>query len=262
MRRRLDPQPLAFQESIGQELLAMKDRVRNLIGDNHWGEEGRHKEILLRNALKRVLPSHIGVASGFIVKESHGRIECSTQIDIIIYDSGYPVLFKEGDFIVTTPENVSGVIEVKTNLRSKNTINEATEKAANISTLIGRDIFNGIFSYETELKSEGIKPVFQQALQSRLGSVTNICLGNDFFIHYFSKDELSEVHSSDNSVSSEYYGIYKIDNLAFSYFISNLLDVVCSKSNSEMMNSRHWFLFPLKDGKEPYRIDTISVNSR
>ena len=40
-----------FQESITQELNTIKDRVRNLIGNKHWGEEGRYKEVILRNVL-------------------------------------------------------------------------------------------------------------------------------------------------------------------------------------------------------------------
>jgi hypothetical protein len=100
---------------------------------------------LLRNVIRKALPSHIDVASGFIVKEPNGRIECSTQIDVIVYDSSYPVLLKEGDFIITTFENVLGIIEVKTKLRA-DTVDYTVNKATEISKFVKRGTFNGIFS--------------------------------------------------------------------------------------------------------------------
>ena len=38
-----------FYESLNNELIAIKDRVRNLIGDVHWGADGEHKEAILKN---------------------------------------------------------------------------------------------------------------------------------------------------------------------------------------------------------------------
>ena len=43
---------LAFQKSISNELIATKDRVRNIIENRHWGEEGRYKEVILIENLK------------------------------------------------------------------------------------------------------------------------------------------------------------------------------------------------------------------
>ncbi|MRG88149.1 hypothetical protein [Salinibacillus xinjiangensis] len=37
-----------FQKTISKELYTIKDRVKNLIGDAHWGEEGRYKESVLK----------------------------------------------------------------------------------------------------------------------------------------------------------------------------------------------------------------------
>ena len=36
----------------------------------------------------------------------------TSQIDIIIYTNGLPLLFHEGDFIIATPQNVIAIIEV------------------------------------------------------------------------------------------------------------------------------------------------------
>lgn len=37
-----------------------------LIGDKHWGEEGRYKEIILNELFKEVLPNHISVGTVFV----------------------------------------------------------------------------------------------------------------------------------------------------------------------------------------------------
>lgn len=50
------PNYLEYQKSISNEFKAYENRVRNLIDDANWGEEGRYKEIILINYLKRILP--------------------------------------------------------------------------------------------------------------------------------------------------------------------------------------------------------------
>ena len=95
---------ISFQRSVTKELSVVKNRVRDLIGDANWGEEGRYKEAILRNVIKRFLPQNLSVATGFVVRD----IVVSKQLDIIVYDNNYPLLFSEGDFIVTSPDNVRG----------------------------------------------------------------------------------------------------------------------------------------------------------
>ena len=74
----------SFSKSISNELIATKDRrVRNIIENRHWGEEGRTKRSYFdrKETLKKRLPKNISVGTGFII--NHHLI--STQIDIIIY---------------------------------------------------------------------------------------------------------------------------------------------------------------------------------
>lgn len=105
-----------FQKSITQELDVIKNRVRNLIGNAHWGEEGRFKEAVLKNVIQRFLPNSISIGTGFILKENEdSNTNISHQIDLIIYDNTKPVLFREGDFIITTETNVRGIIERRFN---------------------------------------------------------------------------------------------------------------------------------------------------
>lgn len=91
------------------------------------------------NYLKRILPQNVSVGTGFI----QGNKDMSTQIDIIIYDNTFPVLFSEGDFIVTVPENVVAIIEVKTKIHNYN-LNKIIKKASNNGKII-LTVHNEIF---------------------------------------------------------------------------------------------------------------------
>lgn len=75
------PNYLEYQKSISSELISIKDRLRNFIDDHHWPEDGRYKEIILSDILRKHLPKSVSVGTGFIVCEQG----LSTQIDIIIY---------------------------------------------------------------------------------------------------------------------------------------------------------------------------------
>ena len=99
----------AYHESVAIELLASRNRVRYFIGSSNWPEDGRFKEMLLMNYLKKNLPSNVSVGTGFV---KNGE-ETTKQIDLIVYDNSIPTLFSEGDFVIVLPESVYGIIEVK-----------------------------------------------------------------------------------------------------------------------------------------------------
>ena len=42
------PDYLNYQKSVAKEFKAFEKRVRNLIDDRNWGEEGRYKEAILK----------------------------------------------------------------------------------------------------------------------------------------------------------------------------------------------------------------------
>ena len=50
------PNYLEYQKSISKELLSIKGRLRNFIDDHHWPEDGRYKEIILTDILRKHLP--------------------------------------------------------------------------------------------------------------------------------------------------------------------------------------------------------------
>lgn len=244
----MDPSPEKFQMSITDELKVIQNRVRHLIGGIHWGEEGRYKEAVLSSVIRRFLPTNMSLGTGFIIKKENDDFKTSTQIDIIIYDNTYPVLFKEGDFIITTPENIKGIIEVKTNLKSSD-ISDVVSKATKNGNLIDQEIFNGIFVYERgdiTIERGNIASNLESALKESKGTVNHLCLGEDIFIKFW---------KNSNNCPDECYRTYKINNLSFSYFISNLIEHV-SKSQ---MPERWWYSYPIKKGKEEYKIDDFFI---
>lgn len=218
-----------FHISTTKELESVENRVRNLIGDNHWGEEGKYKEAILMNMIKKFLPSKYTVGSGFIVEVSNEEIKSSTQIDILIFDSDYPTLFSEGDFYIVTPNSVRAVIEVKTDVTTK--LKESIEKINKIGHLIYRrqpsmkTPFLGIFSYSDSYHRHDDEYDLNR-LETRLkrhiiGSQTenkwiinHISLSKDLFIKYWQETD------------SRYYSVYNLKELSFSFFISNIITMV------------------------------------
>lgn len=229
-----------FHESTTKELIALKDRVRNLIGGQNWGDEGRYKEVVLKNVIRRFLPNEYNLGSGFVVKKNGTNYEISKQIDLIIYDRTLPILFAEGDFIITTPASVMGIIEVKTNSNNVNMSDEIV-RANEMGGFIckGRRVitplFNAIFCFEgyeernTDAIKENLRSECQGSNRSKSRYIVNhLCLNKNLFIKYW------------NDTRKEYI-LYGMQDLAFSYFISNIVYHV-TQSKIKMENDyRIWF---------------------
>lgn len=98
-------------------------------GAEHRGEDGRYVEALLRNYLQKYLPKDLEVLTGFILRPAvktgkntrnrrNDTDQHSTQLDIIIYDTGtYPVFQRIGETVIVPPEGVIAVLSVKKKLR-------------------------------------------------------------------------------------------------------------------------------------------------
>ena len=105
-------------------------------GADHPAEDGRYVESILKETLKKFLPSKVEVLNGFILRagvkssfSGKGRKNDkdihSSQLDLIIYDStNYPVYQRFGDTAVVIPEGVIGIISVKKTLRRKEIMHE------------------------------------------------------------------------------------------------------------------------------------------
>lgn len=263
--------PEAFHKSINEELILVKDRVKNLIDidTNHHGEDGNYREAILRNVIKRFLPNNISIGTGFVVAKKRNEFKRTSQIDIIIYDNTYPVLFKEGDFIITTPKNVKAIIEVKTTIINsrtdeKNGITKIIEKAKSNYEIIvsgNKKLFNGIFAYNydnsiIDTRNNNLSSVIDEALKDSCGKINHISLGDKLFIKYWHNESDRRINASCDS--NNFFNIYNLEELSFSYFISNLIDYVVDNN----MDERMWFMFPIRsnNGKEDSRIQQCCLN--
>lgn len=122
-------------------------------GSAHKGEDGRYVEELIRQYLKRYLPSSVEVLTGFILRPAvktglDGRernVETdthSTQLDIIVYDSGnYPIFQRFGDSAIVPPEGVLAIISVKKHLNDNDikTESAALKEASELCFTRGQD---------------------------------------------------------------------------------------------------------------------------
>lgn len=235
---------IEFHRTTGKELLAIKDRVRNLV--YHWGEDGRYKEAVLKSVIQRFLPAKYVIATGFVVRQTDVRGEhvSSNQIDLIIYDTSFPVLFKESDFVIVTPDAVRAIIEVKANLRNQG-LSPIIHKANKMGQFIfnGKSdrttpFFNGIFSYEGFERLNNINIVeagvteasaeFNTDVNFSYFKVNHICFNADWFYKFWGQEEEGNRNL-----------VYRISDLSFSFFIGNLMDFLGGQSVIE--NSNLWF---------------------
>ncbi len=162
-----------YYGSLANELKLKSDKINLLV--SHDQTVGNYREYLLREFLKKHIPSKFSVATGFI--EGYSR-----QVDIIIYDSqNFSPSFSEGDLVVVAQEAVRAVIEVKTNLITAK-LKEALEFFHHISLPGFRTsrlpMFKGVFAFDTEyttsqsiaeyIKSFYNDPYFEEDLQEKI----------------------------------------------------------------------------------------------
>ncbi len=240
-----------YWESINDELIAAKDRVRNLIGSNHWLTDGSHKELLLNGILSRHLPENLKIGTGFICKDS----ATSKQIDILIVDKQAYTLFKEGDLLVVTPSAVRAIIEVKTRINNFTPVN-GYNKIYNIILKLSQNTklfsdssaggphWSGLFVYEEYSDVDKILQAISKADQKTKATIDCISLGPNIFIKFWGK-----FPQSPDKVG---WVVYNLKGLAPGYFIGNLIAEI---SKTSVEDDRH--LFPIQEGKERYRTKYI-----
>ncbi|MBX9889174.1 MAG: hypothetical protein K2Y30_14700 [Flavobacteriaceae bacterium] len=233
---------IEYHKSTTKELLALTNRVRNLI--NHNGEDGVYKEVVLKNIIRRFLPEKYKIGTGFVVNQTENRGEHipSTQIDLLIYDDASPILFKEGDFVILTPDSVRGIIEVKSNLQNVN-LTEVVKKANKIGQTIfnaktdkTQKFFNGIFSYDgfyNGFREQVLANNYLEGISDFLVDenhkkyiVNHVSFNKDLFLKFWPLEQ------NPNS-------LYNIEDLSYSFFISNLVDTLAS--NSVRRNNFIWY---------------------
>ena len=247
-RHRRDPDFRSFHRSIVNEMNAMKDRVGHLIQDKHWLTVGESKKTILRSIIRRHLPDSMIIGRGFVV----GRNRVSTQIDVLIVDGGAPVLFREGDLMIVTPDAVRAAIEVKTRLQPGDA-QHIFEKLGRISSLCldATEVptWTGLFAYEADrCTHERVLTALSQAGEETRGQVSCIACGQNDFFRYWSEQENSQGRTP-NPMDGAFWRSYSLDGLAPSYFVGNLLSSLSAPGRG--LHDYAWF--PEKGGKESRR---------
>ena len=270
-----------YHQSISDELKATQNRVRNLIDNKHWGEDGRHKETILRKVLRDRLPETCRVGTGFICYMDGP----STQQDILITDSKKPTLYKEGDLNFVTSDTVQALIEVKTRLNTKKEFLDVLDKlaeqacrlrVANADPNAPKDptteLWTGLYIFDNPNTPNGnTRPTFlqektrallaavneaSQGLSSRV--VNCISMGSDVFIRYWNEGTKKFRGTLEKPGWHSYiFNHPPHKGLAPAYFIGNLvMDITSEKS----LQARYaWF--PIQDtlGKERYKTHWIEL---
>lgn len=238
----------AYFESLTAEMSAVKDRIRNLIGSKYWPGDGQWKESVLRSVLRRYLPISFEVGSGFVISEDG----VSTQIDVLVYDSSGPVLFRDGDFVILTPDVVAAVIEVKTRVRSSD-LRPILEKLDETARFLRKQPkhpkpFIGLFSFEDE-------PINSQTLLRTLRDVNGgfgnyeiqcIALGQYQFVRFW------DFSPSAGRRRYKKWHAYDLDGNAPGYFVHNVIEHLFP--NSVLANNSVWYP---AEGKELRKVDEI-----
>jgi hypothetical protein len=232
-----------YLRSLGQEVMSLQQRVRYILADAHWQTDGEWKESVVRQVLRRYLPTAVHVSRGFVVTSD----VASTQIDILLHDASKPVLFKDGDLVFVTPDAVLGLIEIKARVgRSK--FREALDKLCLNAELVrlhpNTRAFVAFFAFELEgdFSASWLVDVANAAptWNHRLNFAA---IGDSGFIRYWDEDPANP------NRSYESWHAYALPGLAASYFVHNAVDAV--SPNSVLRNNDVWYP---RAGKEPQRL--------
>jgi hypothetical protein len=112
----LKPSGSGYFASLSGELDSQAHRVRQLIGDAHWGHDGRHKELLLAELVRRHCPSSVLVCTGFVISPNNLDIRSSEQDILLVNISTEAPLFHQGALVVAFAHTVIAAISVKTTM--------------------------------------------------------------------------------------------------------------------------------------------------
>lgn len=241
----------SYHVSLTNELISVKDRVRNLV--THWGTDGEFKEVALRSVLRRHLPASLLVGRGFVVTNN----QSSTQVDVLVIDGNKPCLFRDGDLFIVTPDAVRAAIEVKTRLDNGNAVTEALTKLATVEDLCrgstghGR-VWTGLFVFEQgAMDAKKLLSSLSASYNTIFRPIQCVSAGKGLFARYWSRG--ADVDSKERG---PVWHAYDLPSVAPSYFVGNLIDWISKFDNESVAFA--WF--PLLEGKEQHRTHYISPN--
>lgn len=254
---------IAFHESIAGEFEITKDRVRDLIGSTHWQSDGQHKEAIVRRMLRSHIADSYRVGTGFVAypefdnPEQNDDRDTSRQIDVLITKSSRPTLFRDGEFVIVTPDAVCAVIEVKTS-RDATQIAEDLVKLVEEKDRLHRSSNTqckvGLFVFDDSPATD--ESVLSALCHAANGSISKtvgwIALGQDRFFRFWSNAH-QEVRGQ---IQGPAWHSYKIERLAPAYFLSNTVVELDGTLTYDIQ--KMWF--PIVGAKEIHREYYIGLN--
>ncbi|MFA5062810.1 MAG: DUF6602 domain-containing protein [Candidatus Omnitrophota bacterium] len=252
-----------YLKSLSAEMQVTKDRIRLLIGDRHWQTDGEHKEAILRKMIRSVIPSKLSICRGFMVNHLQ---DGTGQIDILILDRlNKPVLFQDDELVITTPDCVRGIIEVKTRINSATELDEILLKMSDYLEFQKKysDIaaFGGLFVYEDSAISneDVLKALYESAKKDQARAVNWMSIGLDRFFRFWP----NELNPAAKIGGDSFWHSYELRDLSQAYFISNVMWDVSKQGINSLFSveraDKVWF--PLPEGKEFYKNGSIGLNS-
>jgi hypothetical protein len=149
----------AFRELFEETSRHLMKDSAHLTGLIHAGEFGSLRELVCRQFLRPLTPSHLSISSGFVITPQD---HTSKQCDIVVFDKTWCPFSDMGELGPFYPaESVVAVGEVKSVLRGKSEYKSATNHLAEIRGTVDYagqrdDLFSFlVFDHFGQEKSEG-----------------------------------------------------------------------------------------------------------
>ena len=237
---------IEYHKTINKEIYLLKDKLKYLT--KHPAENGRFREIILSNTIKKHLPAKYSLGTGFIIKqrETRGDHAVSSQVDLMVYDNNYPVLFREGDFSIVTTDAVRAIIEVKTSF-GRTTFPGEYDKANKLAAfimsnrnvdLIPTPLFNGIFYFSNQEISSSENSIEESIRRKHIDIHANDMFHLSCVNHICFSDKVLYKYWNNNNDGSK-HKLYKLEDLSYSFFISNLLSFLAGRTMRD--NTYIWY---------------------
>jgi len=205
-----------YHRTIQQEFDALKNRIRYLMDDPHWLTDGEWKESILRQILKRQLPEDVGVGRGFIITDQR----CSKQIDILVYNTAYPMVFRDGDLVFLHPDAVYAMMSVKSTADNSVVSKAIDELLYNLEVLysgfrhprrinMGWDGVAAFFSYESSANPTKVLSILKEKAAGNAKQIVKL---------------LSLGPSTAIGFEEPFWKVYALDNLAPAFIVSRIVN--------------------------------------
>ena len=235
---------LEYAKSISSELEIEKDRVRRLIGSNHWQTDGEHKEAVLRRVIRSMAPEIFRIGCGFVCYPKSRQ--SSSQLDILVASKLRPKLYQDDNLMFVTANTAEAVAEVKTKIGKGRKFLEVLRKLAdNLEQIRARSeqdkpCWGGLFIYEDDgsLTHKYVLESLQKVTNGNvIRSINCISIAKDLFIRFWPNG-----HPDTSPERQAMWHSYQLKMLAQAYFIGNLIFHITP--NTSMDDAVAWFPIP------------------